>query len=143
METQTKKRLAVKVAEREQTQSLLEEMHRELDGGAMNEGQKKQAEVWRTGLKELDEEIDTLSEQAEADDRAEQKSREVRRAMRVAVEGVEVEDDGVVYRSMAAYARDVILTSSGTTSGKIQAQFAGRDELEAARQRLNLNREMV
>ncbi len=138
METQTERRLAVKVAEREQTHSLLEELHREVDGGPLTDVQRKQAEMWREGLASLDEEIDTLDKQSEADKAAAEKSKSIRRAMRVAVEGVEAEDDGVVYRSMAAYARDVIMTSNGTQAGKIQAQFGDREELQRAAQRLDL-----
>jgi len=137
METQTEKRLAVKVAEREQTQSLLEEMHRELDGGNMNDGQKKQAEVWRTSLSELDEEIGQLANDVEADRIAAEKSKALRRAMRVTVEGVDAEDDGVVYRTMAAYARDVLLTGQGREVGKIQAMLP-QHERDAAKQRLDL-----
>jgi hypothetical protein len=138
METQTERRLAVKIAEREQTQSLLEEMHRELDGGAMNEGQKKQAEVWRSLITELDGEVDQLSKDAEADRAAAEKSQAMRRALQIRVQGVDVDDEGVVYRTMGAYARDVMLTSGDRV---IRSQVDGqvsKDEVKRAAERLQL-----
>jgi hypothetical protein len=41
-------------------------------------------------------------------------------------DGVEMDGDGIAYRTMAAYARDVILTRQGRTSGMIAAQVATR-----------------
>ena len=143
METATERRLQVKLDEREAAHTKLEEVHRELDGGNPSDVQRKQIDEYVDRMAELDTEIDGLSTQVEADKRAAEKSKEIRRAMRVAVDGVDADEDGVVYRTMAAYARDVILTAQGTTSGKIQAQFGNRDELEQARQRLDLARDTV
>jgi len=138
METQTERRLAVKIAEREQTQALLEEMHRGLDGGAMNEGQKKQAEMWRSLLGELDGEIDVLAKDVEADRLAAEKSKAHRRALVVATQGADAEGDGIVYRTIGAYARDVMLTSSNR---QIRSHIDGavaKEEVSRAKQRLEL-----
>ena len=138
METATERRLQVKLDERDAAHSKLEEVHRELDGGNPSEVQRKQIDEYVERMGELDTEISSLSEQVEADRKALEKSKEIRRAMRVAIDGVDADDDGVVYRTMSAYARDVILTGHGTTEGKIQAQFGSRDEIDAARSRLEL-----
>ena len=139
-------RLASLLDERDKVQELHEELLSRVDQNENklpDEVQRGQIEDYRRRADVLDHEITTLSEAYEANKRAMETSRNVRRALAGSVEGVEATEDGIVYRSMAAYARDVILTSPGTTAGKIQAQFGSREELEAARQRLNLNREMV
>lgn len=110
METQTERRLAVKLDERDVVQSKLEELHRGADGGPLSESQRKQAEVYRVDLHDLDTEIDQLSKDAEADRAARKRSEEIRRAHNAAAGVADVDDDGIVYRSISAYARDVLLT---------------------------------
>jgi hypothetical protein len=136
-ETQTERRLAVKVDERDTVHGKLEELHRDVDGGNLSEVQRKQAEDYRESMKNLDEEIAALSEQVEADRRAVEKAKEIRRASRITTDGVDATEDGVVYRTMAAYARDVVLSGQGREASKIAANV-DRDEVQRARDRLTL-----
>jgi len=137
MQTQTEKRLALRLDERAKVQSLHEELLREVGDGELSDTLKAQATAYRERASELDTEIAELEETAVADRAASEKSREIRKAMAGGVAGVDADDDGVVYRTMAAYARDVILTGQGREVSKIAANVAKPDR-EAAAQRLEL-----
>jgi hypothetical protein len=52
--------------------------------------------------------------------------------------GAENDGDGIVYKSMAAYARDFILTRNSTICSQIAAQYGDKPALEAAKTRLDL-----
>ena len=82
--------------------------------------------MYRSELAELDTEIAGLSTDLEAQRKAEEQSKAVRRAMLGSTDGVDVDEDGVVYRTMAAYARDFILTRNSSTCSKIASQFGDR-----------------
>ena len=53
-------------------------------------------------------------------------------------DGIDEDGDGVVYRTMAAYARDVILTGNGREAAKIKGILGDKQEIERAEQRLQL-----
>ena len=75
VETQTERRLNVKVHQREEAHSNLEELHRELDGSEPNEAQKKLIVRYREEMSDLDTEIDELDQQVDADRKAAEKSK--------------------------------------------------------------------
>ena len=138
MQTQTEKRLQLRLDERDKVETLHDELLREAGDNDLNDMQKKQATAFRERAAELDTEIDELSKSVEADKEAAEKSKQIRRSMAGRVDGIEADEDGVVYRSMAAYARDVILTSSGREAAKIQAQLGDKQEIQRAAERLEL-----
>ena len=137
METATERRLNLKVGEREEVQRMHEALLAELDGQVPNEAQQGQLVKFRSDLKYLDDEVDGLSEQVEADRKAAEKATAVRRAGRVAAGVADTDDEGIVYRTMASYARDVILTGQGREVSKIAANVPNADR-EAAAARLEL-----
>jgi hypothetical protein len=138
METPTEIRLQSRVDRREAIQTLHESVYRDLDGGNLSDTDKKQIEGYRSEIEELDTEIAQLTSDVEAHRKALETSKAVRRAMIGAVDGVEAGDDGVVYRSMAAYARDFILSRETPVASKIATQFGDKSAVEAARSRLDL-----
>jgi HK97 family phage major capsid protein len=107
------------------------------DDKTPTESQTEQIKMYREKAISLNEEIKELADTVEDARRATEASKAIRRALAGNAEGVDVEGDGIVYRSMAAYARDVIVTGQGTESGKI-AQRVGSDEVQAALERLQL-----
>lgn len=137
MATQTENRLALRVKARDQVQEEHEHLLREVGDNDLTAEQQKVATALRERAAELDSEIEELSASVEADRAASERSREIRRAMSGRVDGVDATDDGVVYRTMAAYARDIILTGQGREVSKIAANVAN-DDRQAAAQRLEL-----
>lgn len=138
--TQSELRLASLLDEREQNTKLHETVIATVetsDTKMPSESQAEQIKMYREKAIALDEEIDQLSEDVERNRRAVESSKAIRRALAGSVDGVEVDDEGIVYRTMAAYARDVILTGTGRESGKIAAQVE-RDEVQRAAERLQL-----
>ena len=97
-----------------------------------------QAQAYSEKRVALDEEIGDLSETLDRDRKATEASKAIRRVLAGNVDGIEADGDEVVYRTMAAYARDVILTGQGREMGKIAAQLGDKQELERAKQRLEL-----
>jgi hypothetical protein len=93
--------------------------------------------VYRDEEVQLDDEIALLNDDIERDRKAAETSKAIRRTLAGAVDGVEVDGDGIVYRDFYTYARDVVLTRQSQGFAKIAAQF-GRDEVEAAHERLGL-----
>jgi HK97 family phage major capsid protein len=86
--TQTELRLQVKTDQREQTNTKLEDIHRELEGGEPTEGQKTQMANYRSDIAALDAEIDVLAQDAESDRVAKKRSDDIRRAQ-MAARGVQ------------------------------------------------------
>jgi hypothetical protein len=138
MATQLETRLQNRIERREMVQAQHEELLRERKDADLTDGDKQQIEVWRTMIGELDTEIEQLTDDVEAHKRAEERSKALQRAQISNTPGVDSEGDGVVYRDMASYARDVILTREGGELGKISAQLGDRREVDAARARLDL-----
>jgi len=139
--TQSELRLATLLDEREQVQKLHETVIAAVetnDSKMPSESQSEQIQMYREKAIALDEEIGKLSEDVERNRRALESSKAIRRALSGNVDGVEVDGDGIVYRTMAAYARDVILTRDSQTCSKIASQFGDPQTLQAARERLQL-----
>jgi hypothetical protein len=86
----------------------------------------------------LDDEIEQLTEDIERNRRAVASSLAVRKILAGGSGSVEQDGDEVAYRTMAAYARDVILTGPGRASQAIAQQYADPNELDNARTRLQL-----
>jgi hypothetical protein len=140
METQTQRRLAVKMDERAAVHSKHEELLASVDGGNLSEVQRKQAADYIRDMELLDEEVDQLSAQAEADKKAQEKADAVRRAQRVSSGVTDQDEDGhTIYRTMAQFARDVLLTAPGREASKIRTGSGlGSDEIQRAEQRMEL-----
>ena len=135
---QTEKRLQTRMDLRDVVRSKHEALLAEKDGSELSEVEKTQIREYREQAADLDKEIDELAEEFESAKRAEEQSRKLRRAMLGSVEGTETDEDGVVYRTMAAYARDVILSRESRVCSQIASQFGRNGEVEAARNRLDL-----
>jgi len=138
VQTATEKRLQLRLDERARVQTLHEELLKEVGDNDLSDVQKTQAVAYRERAVELDTEISELEAAAIADRDASERSREIRRAMAGRTDGIDADEDGVVYRTMAAYARDVILTGHGRVAGQIQAQVGDKTELQRAQERLEL-----
>ena len=136
-ESQAERTLQLRVDAREEVHSKQEQLLRELDGATPSENQAELLRKYRSDLKYFDEEINTWSDQVDADRKSREKSEQIRRAS-LAARGadVDVNEDGVVYRTMAAFARDVLLTHKDR---HVRAQVDGNispDEVKRAAQRL-------
>jgi HK97 family phage major capsid protein len=139
--TQSELRLASLLDERETVTSLHETVVASVqtnDDKLPTDSQSQMIRGYREKEIALDEEISNLTEDIERNRRAVESSRAVRSILAGNSGGVEQDGDGVAYRSMSAYARDVILTSQSQTASSIAKQFATPEELEAARTRLQL-----
>lgn len=139
--TQSELRLQSLLDERATTQKLHETVIASVeasDSKMPTDSQAEQIRMYREKAQALDAEIDSLSKAVEDDRKAAEVAAKIRRTMAASVEGVDVEGDGIVYRSMAAYARDVILTRESPECAKIAAQFADKADVSAARERLQL-----
>ncbi len=139
--TQSELRLASLLDEREQVQKLHETVIQAVDqsdGKMPSESQSEQIKMYREKAVALDTEIEQLSEDVERNRKSIEASKAIRRALAGNTDGVDVDGDGIVYRSMAAFARDVIVTRESATCSKIAAQFGDKGAVQAARERLNL-----
>lgn len=139
--TQSELRLQSLLDERDTNQKLHETVIAAVeasDSKTPSESQAEQIKMYREKAVALDTEIEELAEDVERNRRATEASRAIRRTLAGNMDGVDADDDGVVYRTMAAYARDVILTSDGREAGKIHALVGDRSELERAKERLQL-----
>jgi hypothetical protein len=130
-------RLQGRVDRREIVQSKHEGLLAEKEDGSLSDTDKKQIQMYREELAELDTEIAELIADKDAHDRAEETAKALQRARMGALPGGD-DGDGVIYRTMAEYARDVLLTRDTPTAGMIQAQCGDKGEIEAARARLDL-----
>jgi hypothetical protein len=139
--TQSESRLARLVDERATASQLHEELLASVesrDEKTLTDIERQQVTMYRERGVALDGEIKELTESIAAHNAAVEASQNVRRVLSGNNPGVEQDGDGVVYRDMATYARDVILTGQGRVSGQIAAQFGDKNEIEAARTRLEL-----
>jgi HK97 family phage major capsid protein len=131
-------RLQGRVDRRELVHGKQEQLLHERGELELSDTDKKQIQMYRDELAEIDTEIEGLVADKEAHDRAEETAKALHRARIGATPGVEEDGDGVVYRDMASYARDYILTRDTPTAGMIQSQFGDKSEIEAAKARLDL-----
>jgi HK97 family phage major capsid protein len=139
--TQSELRLASLLDERETVTKLHETVIASIetnDNKLPSESQAQMIVGYREKEIALDEEIQSLTDDVERNRRAVESSKAVRRVLTGGQDGVEVDGDGVAYRSMAAYARDVILTGTGRVAGQIAAQFGEPTEIQRAKERLQL-----
>jgi hypothetical protein len=116
----------------------MEDLLRELDGNTPDETQRDLLKKHRSDLKYFDDEINLLSEQVDADRAATKKSEEIRRASKAAAGVADMTDDGIVYRTMASYARDIIMTSPDRYARAAVEQSVGNDEVKRAAERLQI-----
>jgi hypothetical protein len=136
-ESQAERTLQLRVDAREEVHAKQEQLLRELDGATPNENQAELLRKYRSDLAYFDGEIETWSEQVDSDRKAREKSEQIRRAG-LAARGadVDVDGDGVVYRSMSAYARDVLLTHGDRhVRAQVDANVS-KDEIKRAQERL-------
>jgi hypothetical protein len=136
-QTQSELRLARLIDEREQTHQLHEGKLEDVADATLNESDEKQITMYRERMTALDKEISELTIAVEANEKAVAQSKKIRRAL-AGAGGVEEDGDGVVYRTMAAYARDVILTGNGREASKIKGILGDNQEIDRAEQRLEL-----
>ena len=134
IELRLKGRVDLRAAADEKFQALL----READNGHLSETQQKAADNYRDEIAEYDQEIAVLTRDAEQARLAEESAKAINKALRGAVDGVEADGDGIVYRDFAAYALDVILTRGSTECAKIASQLGDKQFVENAHQRLEL-----
>jgi hypothetical protein len=140
--TQSELRLANLVDERELVRGKHESKLAEIEtreDKSLSESDRQQLVAYRERAAELDGEVSDLAEEIKRHNDSVEESKAIRRVLAgTMADGVEAGDDGVVYRTMAAYARDVILTGNGRESGKIAAQLGNKDELQRAAERLQM-----
>ena len=114
-------RLQGRVDRREVVQSKHEALLVEKEDGALSDTDKKQIEMYREELAEIDAEIAQLVADKEAADRAAETAKALHRA-RIGALGTDADGETVVYRTFAEYARDRILTEKGQRFAPIQRE---------------------
>jgi hypothetical protein len=137
----SKTRLARLLDEHVQVQRLHEDLIGEIEKGdekVPNEAQVGQITMYREKSVALQKEIEQLSNVVEEYDRSVEASRRVRQVLAGTAAGGEQDGDGIIYRDMATYARDFILTRQSSICSQIAAQYADTAEVERAKQRLDL-----
>jgi hypothetical protein len=138
--TQSELRLSRLVDERDHTQQLHENLLAAVEtreDKSLSEAESSQVTMYRERARELDTEIDSLAASIEQHNKAVEESKKIKRVL-AGANDIEMEGDEVVYRTMASYARDVILTGNGRESGKIAAQLGDKNEIQRAAERLQL-----
>ena len=138
MKTQTERTLENRIAAREHVHAQMESLLGMLDGRLPDETEDGVLKRHRGDLAKYDEEINTLSQQVDADRAAAKKSEDIRRASQAAAGIADTDEDGVVYRTMASFARDVLLTHNDK---HIRAQVDSEvspDEIKRAEERQEL-----
>jgi hypothetical protein len=137
MQSQTEKRLELRLNERATVQTLHEELLKDAADKDLTDVQKAQASAFRERAVELDSEIAELEATAVRDREADERSRAIRRAA-AGANGVEVTEDGIVYRTMAEYARDIMITHGDRHVRAQVDQNLSKDEIGRAADRLQL-----
>jgi HK97 family phage major capsid protein len=139
--TQSELRLARLIDERETTQKLHEDLLASAetrDDKSLGDAERVQVKAYRERVLGLDDEIKELAETIERHNTAVENSKAIRRVLAGGQPGVEASEDGVAYRTMAAYARDYIITRESRVCSQIASQFANPQEIQVARERLQL-----
>ena len=134
--TQSELRLARLIDEREHTQTLHEGKLADVekrDDKMLNDADTAQITAYRERIFTLDSEIKELAETVDHNNTALEQSQKIRRAL-AGAGGVDDDGDGVVYRTMASYARDVILTGNGREASKIKGVLGDRQRGRAGRE---------
>jgi hypothetical protein len=135
-QTQIERTLENRLAAREHVHGLMEDLLRELDGATPDPTQEEVLRKHRNDLAYFDGEIASLSEQVDADRVAAERSQSIRRAQRAAAGVADADEDGIVYRTMATYARDVLLTHKDRHVRSQVDNNVSREEVQRAAQRL-------
>lgn len=92
---------------------------------------------YREQLEDYDSEIADLTQEIERAAKAAEESKKLRRIL-AGNAGVDLDGDAVVYPTMSAFARDVILTRESTICSQIANRIGDKDEISRARERLQL-----
>ena len=138
--TQSELRLARLIDEREHTQTLHEGKLADIekrDDKMLSDADQAQVTAYRERITTLDSEIRELAETVEANNKALEQSQKIRRAL-AGTAGVDEDGDGIVYRTMAEYARDVVITGNGREASKIKGILGDNAEIDRAESRLQL-----
>ncbi len=138
--THTELALQRKVDEREAVTRLHDELIRTIEKREdpnPNEAEKVQINNYRERATALDAEITEDLDAVEANRTAIETSKKVRRSLAGTAAGVEEQDGAIVYKDMATYARDFILTRNTPTAARIQRQV-DPVEIQKATERLSL-----
>ncbi len=139
--TQSELRLSRLLDERDVNQQLHENLLAAVetrDDKVLSEAENTQVAMYRERASDLDTEIKNLSDSVEKNRIAIEASKAIRRTLAGTQDGIDVEGDEVIYRTMSAYARDVILSGQGREVGKIAMQLGDPMELQRAKERLQL-----
>ena len=137
-ESQAERTLQLRVDAREQTHQKQEALLREIGENTPTPDQNELLTKYRSDLAYFDGEIDTWSDQVDADRKAREKSDAIRRAANAA-RGVDVDVDGngFAYRTMSAYARDFLLTHSDKhVRAAVENSGVAPEEVQRARERM-------
>jgi HK97 family phage major capsid protein len=139
--TQSEKRLAVLVDERELVHGKHEQKLAEIatrDDKNATHADKELLRGYREQLEDYDREIGDLASEVERNAKALEESKAIRRVLAGGVDGVEADEDGgVAYRTMAEFARDFIITRQFQTAGMIAAQV-DKEVVQRAAERLQM-----
>jgi hypothetical protein len=137
-ESQAERTLQLRVDAREQTHEKQEALLRELGTDQPNPQQQEQLAKYRSDLAYFDQEIDTWSEQVDADRKARQKSDDLRRAANAFHGKGDFGVDGEpVYRTLGQVAIDQILTSQNRHArAHVGTKGVAPEEVQRASQRL-------
>jgi hypothetical protein len=137
-ESQAERTLQLRVDAREQTHEKQEALLRELGTDAPNPQQQEQLAKYRSDLAYFDQEIDTWSEQVDADRKARQKSDEIRRQANAFHGKGDVSENGEpVYRTLGQVAIDQIITSNNRHArAAVSSKGISEDQVQRAAARL-------
>jgi hypothetical protein len=141
MSTHLQARLDARWDKRQIIEAKRDGLLAERGDGEMSDSDKTQIDLYRSEITSIDSEIAELTADLEAQNRAADASKALHRARLGSTDGIEVSDDGVVYRDFVSYARDEILARAARSSGdlaKLGRQWGGEKEIEAAVARLQL-----
>ena len=140
--TQSELRLANLIDERELVRSKHESKLGEIESRedkTLTESDNQMLVGYRERAAQIDTEVSALADEIKRHNDSIEESKKIRRVLSgTAGEGIDADGDEVVYRTMAAYARDVILTGQGRESSRIAAQLGDKQEIERAKERLQL-----
>lgn len=128
--------------EREQNTKLHENLMAAIESSDTKmptESQAEQITMYRNMATGLDEQIEETAAAVEANRRAEESARMIRRAMAGSADGVDVDPDGgIIYRDFATYAHDFIITRTSQNCSKIAQHAGGAQAVARAKERLQL-----
>ncbi len=108
------------------------------DDNMPNKSQGEQIASYREREVELDTEISALTDDVERGRKADESSKAIRRILSGSNDGVDIEGDDVSYRTMAAFARDEMLSRRSGIGSRIASQYVDHSELDRISQRLEL-----